>query len=171
MKVLLFALLLVAASANEAHAGLLSGGCSTVALNDDAQIHYASADGYEMPEIGSMYVVAGLSCQSLLKFDDSVSAIKLALVPVTFAMMVPSVNATLAAEVASVTAAIAASPAILAVTTVSAIGVGVTYIVVSSSIDDCRKAEPARLKAELYRELESRYGLKVKNSLPLEFSK
>lgn len=172
MKMLLLALFLTIASVDNAHAGLLSGGCSVASLDNLSTSHYASADQLELPELGSIsaanYAIGGMSCETLMRFKDDAATIGIALLPVSMALRVPSVNAALAAEVAAVSATIAASPAILAVTVITAIGIGTTYIVVKASMDECRKTEPARLKAEFMRELEMTYGLKVKNGTSFE---
>jgi hypothetical protein len=174
MKALFLTCLIATAtlgSLGKAHANLLGSGCSTTAsLETSSLVQYASADDFHLPEVGVMVAgLPGLTCQQLIQFDNAAGAIRTALIPLQAALMVPSVNSYLAAEAAVVGATIAASPAILAVTAVGAVGIVTTYIVVHASIEQCKEMEPARLKAELFRELESRYGLKALKSLPLEF--
>jgi hypothetical protein len=141
----------------EAHAGLLAdGGCSM-----------ASASNSE--EMGVTYAaIGGLSCEQLLRFDDKVQLVRMAIEPLENVMKIPAVQAVLASQATRVGSILMANPAVLAVTVIGAAGIYTSYVIVQASIADCKKMEPSRLKAEIDKDLQQRYGLKPVKSMPLE---
>lgn len=163
MKLLMISILFVFCSlgfSRQAFAqeDLLMDGCadSSIASAPALMLQHFSVDGADGP----------LSCHDLRAIDSTLSIIKLALIPASFALRDPSVGAALSGDLLTAGLTIA-NPAVLGVTVVGAVGVVTFYVVLKQSLEDCARQDRDQLKQEILNEVQARYGASGSSNTPI----
>jgi hypothetical protein len=105
----------------------------------------------------------GLTCEDLKSLKGAYEATTMALYPATLAMVLTPARAQILAEL-ELLGLTMANPAVLGVTVIGAFGVVTVYFVLKASMEECERMDQARLKQEIVREMERKYGLDARRA-------
>lgn len=161
LRMFVFLILTLTASSCFAE-GLFYDSCIDTAFNPRAESDLLIYTAYQG---GAM----GLTCQDLKSLKGAYEATSLALYPATLAMILTPARAQILAEL-ELLGLTMMNPVVLGVTVIGAVGGVTVYFVLKASLDECERMDQARLKEEIIREMEQKYGLDARRAT-LEFKK
>lgn len=126
------------------------------------ELFYDSCQVIEGKRLASSYVYhvrASMTCEQLKVTQESFEIFSMVLMPASIALNSPGVRSILATELAYLGLTLA-NPAVLGVTVMGAIGISTMYIVLRQTLKECERMDQERLRRELIRELEEKYGVR-----------
>lgn len=114
--------------------------------------------------------VLGLSCKDIRAIDRTVYVVGVAIAPAMSSLAIPAVRTAFVAELATL-GLVAGSPAVATATIIGGFGFATYKVLMKVSLEKCAELDREKLKNELFREFEQRYGLKSNSETSFQISR
>lgn len=137
--------------------GILAAGCITQSAVSGFPMSYEG--NYNYGEAKLYKAISAESCKSIEKFNHSMEALSIGIMPIGLAALVPGVKQTLATSMYEVGAMISASPVVASVAIMTGTGLMVAYVVLRISMMECKSMNSEILKQKILEDLYKKHGI------------